>query len=129
MVLTDSASHTTLEGDYGFYNELTDSAYVTGRALAKEYSQGDTLYMHGREIFSFRTIDTVEAVAARVIADSISPDSVAYRHIPPVMRPDTNQVTSMPPARALLPLRHARPVRLHALRAKKTPRSTCTATR
>ena len=92
MVLTDSASHTTLEGDYGFYNELTDSAYVTGRALAKEYSQGDTLYMHGREIFSFRTIDTVEAVAARVIADSISPDSVAYRHIPPVMRPDTNQV-------------------------------------
>ena len=31
MVLTDSARQITLEGDYGFYNELTDSAYVTGR--------------------------------------------------------------------------------------------------
>ena len=42
MVLTDSARQITLEGDYGFYNELTDSAYVTGRARALEHSRPDT---------------------------------------------------------------------------------------
>jgi len=92
MVLTDSIKQSTLSGDYGFFNEITDSAYVTGRALAMEYSRGDTLYMHGREIFSFRRIDTVEISPERIEADSISPDSVALRRIPPVLRPDTNQV-------------------------------------
>ncbi|MCM1293434.1 MAG: LPS export ABC transporter periplasmic protein LptC [Bacteroides sp.] len=52
MVLTDSARQSSLLGDYGFYDELRDSAFVTGRALAKEYSKGDTLYLHG---------DTIEA--------------------------------------------------------------------
>lgn len=53
MILTDSVRKSSLHGDYGFYNELTDSAFVTGRALAKEYSREDTLYMHGDTIQSF----------------------------------------------------------------------------
>ncbi len=53
MILTDSVRQSSLHGDYGFYNELTDSAFVTGRALAKEYSREDTLYMHGDTIQSF----------------------------------------------------------------------------
>ncbi len=59
MALVDSAKQSALLGDYGYYDQLIDSAYVTGRALAKEYSKGDTLYLHGREIFSFRNIDTI----------------------------------------------------------------------
>lgn len=59
MALVDSAKQSTLQGDYGYYDQNIDSAYVTGRALAMEYSQGDTLYLHGREIFSFRNIDTI----------------------------------------------------------------------
>jgi lipopolysaccharide export system protein LptA len=59
MVLVDSAKQSTLRGNYGFYNELIDSAYVTGHALAMEYSQGDTLYMHGRYITSVMRIDTI----------------------------------------------------------------------
>ncbi len=59
MALIDSAKQSTLSGDYGYYDQNIDSAYVTGRALAMEYSQGDTLYLHGREIFSFRSIDTL----------------------------------------------------------------------
>ena len=43
MVLTDSARQSELRGDYGFYNELTDSAFVTGNALAMEYSKKDIL--------------------------------------------------------------------------------------
>lgn len=59
MVLKDSVRQSALSGDYGYYDQIVDSAYVTGRALAMEYSRGDTLYMHGREIFSFLSIDTL----------------------------------------------------------------------
>lgn len=56
VVMTDSAHSMMLLGDYGFYNELTDSAFVTGNALAKEYSQGDTLYLHSDTIRTFAVI-------------------------------------------------------------------------
>lgn len=57
MVLVDSARQIALEGDYGFYNELTDSAFSTGRARALEYSKKDTLYLHGDTIRSFLLAD------------------------------------------------------------------------
>lgn len=63
MELIDSVKRSTLKGDYGFYNELTDSAYVTGRALAMEYSKGDTLYLHGEQIRTFRVI-TVDSLGS-----------------------------------------------------------------
>lgn len=66
MVLTDSARHTSLTGDYGFYNELRDSAFVTGRALAMEYSKDDTLYIHGRQIEMFLHVDTLHIEADTV---------------------------------------------------------------
>lgn len=62
MVLVDSARQSTLKGNYGFYNEIADSAYVTGKALAMEYSRGDTLYMHGRQITSVLRIDTLKTM-------------------------------------------------------------------
>lgn len=64
MVLVDSARRMTLEGDYGFYNELTDSAYCTGRARALEYSQPDTLYLHGEVIRTWQTPDSVRLMVA-----------------------------------------------------------------
>ncbi len=80
MVLTDSAKQSALSGDYGYYDQNIDSTYVTGRALAREYSQGDTLYLHGREIFSFRTFDTTY----------VPEDTVAK--LPAYERVDTNHV-------------------------------------
>lgn len=53
MVITDSARQSSLHGNYGFYDEVRDSAFVTGRALAKEYSKGDTLYLHGDTITAY----------------------------------------------------------------------------
>ena len=53
MVLTDSANQSSLLGDYGFYDELRDSAFVTGNALAMEYSGKDTLYLHGDTITAY----------------------------------------------------------------------------
>lgn len=67
MVLTDSARQATLTGDYGFYNELTDSSYVIGNALAMEYSRPDTLYLHGKQIQTFREFDTIHIEADTVL--------------------------------------------------------------
>lgn len=78
MMLTDSVRQSTLSGDYGYYDENIDSAFVTGRALAMEYSRGDTLYMHGRYITS----------VARIGYDTVMVDSV------PSVVPDTTHIVS-----------------------------------
>ena len=67
MAIVDSLRQSTLSGNYGYYDQISDSSYVTGRALAMEYSRGDTLYMHGREIYSIALIDTL-----RFEADTIA---------------------------------------------------------
>lgn len=61
--LTDTTNKVILNGDYGYYFELSDSALVTGRALAKEYSSGaDTLFLHADTIRTFLTIKPPVAV-------------------------------------------------------------------
>ena len=74
MVLTDTANCAQVCGEYGFYDEVRDSTYVTGRALVKEYSQGDTLYLHGRQIESFIELDSV-----LIPADTIAGTAEAVR--------------------------------------------------
>lgn len=58
MELTDIDNSAMVCGEYGFYDERKDSSYVTGRALIKEYSQGDTLFLHGRYIETFIELDS-----------------------------------------------------------------------
>lgn len=65
MALVDTAQCCILYGDYGFYNEVADSAFVTGNALGKEYSQGDTLFIHGRYLTSIRNIEERQRVISR----------------------------------------------------------------
>ena len=77
MAIVDSARQSSLHGDYGYYDEIIDSAYVTGRALAKEYSRGDTLYMHGRYITSVLTVDSV----SKPLSDSTSVTVADSTHI------------------------------------------------
>ena len=61
--MTDSINKNMLTGDYCFYNELTDSAFATKRAVAIDYSQGpDSLYMHG---------DTLMMVSFNLNTDSL----------------------------------------------------------
>ena len=68
--LNDTTNKVILNGDYGLYFEVNDSARVTGRALAREYSQKDTLYLHADTIRAFLKItpehfvdDTVKIAA------------------------------------------------------------------
>lgn len=107
MVLTDSARQSSLFGDYGFYDEVRDSAFVTGRALAKEYSKGDTLYLHGDTIIMY--LDLVDStkvtnVFHRVrfyrfdlqgLCDSLSMterDSIMYMYRHPIIWSGERQV-------------------------------------
>lgn len=63
MELNDTVNKSKLKGEYGFYNELTDSAFVTGKALAVDYSSADSLSLHGDTIKAFRVI-TITRVPA-----------------------------------------------------------------
>ena len=60
--MTDTINKNMLTGDYCFYNELTDSAFATKRAVAIDYSQGDSLFMHG---------DTLQMVSYNLNTDSL----------------------------------------------------------
>lgn len=62
--IVDTTHKVMLNGDFGYYVEATDSARVYGRALAREYSQKDTLYLHGDTIRTYRRIVFPEAPAA-----------------------------------------------------------------
>lgn len=42
----DKTNKNILTGHYGWYNELTGEALATDSALAKDYSNGDTLFVH-----------------------------------------------------------------------------------
>ena len=86
MVLTDSVHDAQVLGNYGYYDELADTAFVTGRALIKHYNSEDTLYLHGRYIRTAALYDTT-TVAADTIAGT-----------PETFRVDTTHVAVIHPA-------------------------------
>ncbi len=53
MILTDSVHSSILDGDYGYHNEKENLSFATRRARAREYSKGDTLYLHADTIRTF----------------------------------------------------------------------------
>lgn len=91
MILTDSARQASLSADYGFFNQSTDSAYATGRLLLKEYSKGDTLYLHGRQLNAYRIFDTIDIPA--IPADTLT----GAPEVPATFRVDTNNVADVWP--------------------------------
>lgn len=47
VLLRDSSQYMLVTGNYGFHHQETETSYITGRALLKEFSQpNDTLYLH-----------------------------------------------------------------------------------
>ncbi len=58
IVAEDSAHNASLYGQYGYYDELADSTFITGRAMIKHYADTDTLYLHARYMQTFRQIDS-----------------------------------------------------------------------
>lgn len=91
MIMTDSARQASIQAEYGFFNQATDSVYATGRLLIKEYSQGDTLYLHGRQLNAYRITDSVAIPG--VPADSVA----GTPEIPASVRIDTTNVADIWP--------------------------------
>ncbi|MDE6714923.1 MAG: hypothetical protein K2J74_00385, partial [Muribaculaceae bacterium] len=107
MVLTDSVNSSILEGDYGFYNEIDETSFSTGRSRAMEYSQGDTLYLHADTLRTY--IDKIDTTRVLVgyhntrfyridmqgICDSISftsRDTLLHMHIHPIVWNENKQI-------------------------------------
>lgn len=91
MLMTDSARQASIFADYGFFYDPTDSAYATGSLLIKEYSQDDTLYLHGKQINIYRNIEAVEIPA--IPADTVENTP----EIPGWIRYDTTNVADIWP--------------------------------
>ena len=70
--MNDTVNRNMLTGDYCFYNELTGSAVATKRAVAIDYSQGDSLFMHG---------DTLRLITYHMNTDSMYREMRAYHKV------------------------------------------------
>lgn len=106
MVLTDSVRKSSVSGNYGFFNELTDSSFTTGDALVMDYSSADTLYLHGDTIVAYMLPDSTKVtnIFHRVrffrsdvqgLCDSISlveRDSIMYMYTLPIIWNDDKQI-------------------------------------
>lgn len=64
MFLQDTAQHIILEGQYGFYDERTEYAFASDSARFMEYSQGDTLYLHGDSLMMMTVDSTYREIKA-----------------------------------------------------------------
>lgn len=70
--LNDTVNRNMLTGNYCFYNELTDCAVATDRAVAIDYREGDSLYMHA---------DTLRLVTYHLNTDSVYREMRAYHKV------------------------------------------------
>lgn len=70
--MNDTVHRNMLTGDYCFYNELTGNAVATIRAVAIDYSQGDSLFMHG---------DTLRLVTYNLKTDSTYREMRVYHKV------------------------------------------------
>lgn len=72
VVMNDTVNKSMLTGDYCYYNERTDSAFATKRAVAIDYSQGDSLFIHA---------DTMMMVTYARDTDSLFREMRAYHKV------------------------------------------------
>ena len=70
--MNDTVNRNMLTGDYCFYNELTGNALATIRAVAVDYSQGDSLFMHG---------DTLRMITYAMNTDSMYREMRVYHKV------------------------------------------------
>lgn len=72
VIMTDTVNKNMLTGDYCYYNELTKYAFATKKAVAVDYSQGDSLFMHA---------DTLQMYTYYLNADSMFRETRAYHKV------------------------------------------------
>lgn len=70
--MNDTINKNMLMGDYCYYNEHTEFAYATGKAVVVDYSQQDSLFIHG---------DTLKMNTYHLNTDSVYRDVMAYHKV------------------------------------------------
>ena len=68
----DTISKNMLTGDYCFYNQLTGYAFATDKAVATDFSQGDSLFIHA---------DTLQLYTFHVNTDSVYREARAFHKV------------------------------------------------
>lgn len=105
MFLEDKAQKSIICGNYGYYEERTEYGMATDRAYAIDYSQKDSLFVHGDTLIMvtdsiFRNVKAYYDVRfyrsdIQGVCDSLhyaSADSVVFMFGNPVLWSDNNQV-------------------------------------
>ena len=72
IVYTDTINRNMLTGEYAFLDEVKDSVYVTEKAMAVDFSQRDSLFVHS---------DTIWAVTYNLDTDSLYRMVRAYHKV------------------------------------------------
>ena len=72
IVYTDTINRNMLTGEYAFLDEVKDSVYVTEKAMAVDFSQRDSLFVHS---------DTIWAVTYNLDTDSLYRVVRAYHKV------------------------------------------------
>ena len=70
--LVDTINKNMLTGDYCFYNQLTGYAFATDKAVATDFSQGDSLFIHA---------DTLQLYTFHIDTDSVYREARAYHKV------------------------------------------------
>ena len=105
MFLEDKNQKAILQGDYGFYNEKTEYGLATDSAFVVDYSQSDSLFLHGDTLILmtdsiYRDVKAYYGVRffrsdIQGISDSVhysSRDSMIFMHGDPVLWNENNQI-------------------------------------
>lgn len=80
MFLQDTLKKIILIGDYGYYNELTDYAMATDSAFCIEYSQADSLFIHGDTLKLITITDTIKHIQPSAIQTPIDSSLIDTEH-------------------------------------------------
>jgi len=105
LFLQDTLHNVILRGDYGYYDEKIEYALATDSAYAIDYSQKDSLFLHGdtlkmitdsigRQIFAYPNVRFYR-VDLQGICDTmhyVSADSILYLKKDPVIWNEDNQL-------------------------------------
>ncbi len=72
VVMTDTINKNVITSEYAYYNELTKYAIATEKAVAVDYSQGDSLYLHA---------DTLQLFTFNLDTDSMYREARAFHKV------------------------------------------------
>lgn len=72
VVMNDTVNKNILTGEYCYYDQNTEYAYATEKAVAVNYSQKDSMFMHS---------DTMKLVTYNLGTDSMYRDMIGYHKV------------------------------------------------